>query len=732
MAAATKTLASTTDKAEKKPATSEDDTLRMVLKDFNNHWTYVQSSWHPRWEDNYKLYNNERIKRGYLGISDTFVPMTFSTVETLVAALFATKPKFEYLAPQDRQDQDTTILNALTDFYWDKDQWSNKIINTGRGFCREGTAVDYMAWNIDHPILINVPIRDFFIDTYAFELDERTTKFCGRRYVTTLDDLEEFEVVDLTKVDKDGEPTGDMKPKYKNLDKLKTVIDESPGNGDSVESSGKQPGGQMTDKEKKDMLYGTTLPDAPDQVEVIEYWTVDRTISIANRTVVIEDVENYFKAKDRTNGAKYPSGILPFADARNYVDGSLFYAKSDVDFIADQQEDLNDFSNQEKDAVSFNLNQQKTLDPKYKHLMAEIENIPGEIVPVEAGAYVPVPTGVIPPDAFNERMNIKNEIRETTASDQVLKGVGQTAGAKQTATEVNAQMDGAGRRIGLRVTQLENGYFHRLAKIMFHLVQLYVTEPMMVQIIGREGASWETFDPAEFKGQYDPRVQLDISIQQKNQQQQTDAANMLKAFLNDPNVDQRELTKIVLQRGFNLDPDEVLKLLVPNPNAQDPNAPADPNAMMQPPMPGMMPGAPMPPQGMPQPGAPAPPAQAAPQPGGAPAGPVGPVPGTIATPGGQVHETADLVKMFQATTDPAVRNAILGMLQLPAETVQPLTAVKKAATELPDSSQVPAGVRMPHPHGGLPHDLTPEEIQMLQEAAQAGQQPDPQAQGQPQ
>lgn len=590
-------------KAEKKALKAEFEVLEKVVKDFNDAWEYTEGSWHSRWSDNYKLYNNERIKRGYLGISDTFVPMTFSTVETLVSGLFGTKPKIQYQPPQNRQDQNTQILNALVDYYWDKDQWSNKVVNTGRGFVREGTAVDYFTWCIDHPMLINVPIRDFFIDPFATELDEYSTRFCGRRYITTLDELESFEIVDLDDLDEDGNPTGTMKPKYKNLAKLKGDSKEEP-----VQGAGRNSGEQNTDKQEKDMLYGSTLPDNKDQVEVIEYWTVDRVYSIANRRVVIEDAENYFKTKDRANQIAqgvpedevYAHGLLPFADARNYVDASLFYAKSDVDFIADQQEDLNDFSNQEKDAVSFNLNQQKTLDPKWKHLMAEIENVPGEIVPVPAGDYVPVPTGVIPAEAFNERMNIKAEIRETTASNEIIKGVGQSAGAKQTATEINAQIAGAGQRIGLKVTQLENGYFHRMAKIVFRMIQLYVTEPQMVRIMGKEGASWELFDPKEFDGLYEPRVQLDISVQQKKQAQQNDAANLLKAFLNDPNVDQRELTKLVLQRGFELEPDEVEQLMVPQEVIQQQQMDAQMGASQpgaQPPMPGMPPtGAPMPPE----------------------------------------------------------------------------------------------------------------------------------------
>lgn len=547
--------------------TPKDEALTTVIDAFDKSWKYTQGSWHDRWQDNYKLYNNQRIKYGYKGISDTFVPMTFGTVETLTSALFGTKPKWGYLPPHNKPDQNTDILNALVDFYWDKDQWSMKVINTGRGMLREGTGVDYWCWERDHPRMINVPIRDFFIDPEAYELDEASTRYCGRRFMTTLEELEGYEIVDFEAMDKaipdpkTGEVETIFKKKYQNLDKLK---------GDSVEEPVKGGGNtqQTTDKQEKDMFYGSTL-DEPEkgQVEIIEYWTVDKTISIANRKAVIENTDNYFKAQAEAIGEEFPQGILPFAGARDYVDGSLFYAKSEVDFISDQQEDLNDFSNQSKDAVSFNLNQMKTLDPKYGHLLKEIQNLPGAVYPIEAGMLNPIPNGQIPPEAFNERMNIKNEIRETTASNEVIKGAADTNTGHQTATEINAQVAGAGQRINLKVTQIENEYFHRMAKIVFRMIQLYVTEPMMVRILGKDGVKWEQFDPAEFKGEYEPRVQLDISIQNKKQQQANDAANLLKAFLDDPNVNQKELTKLVLSRGFELDPDEVDLLMTPDPMA---------------------------------------------------------------------------------------------------------------------------------------------------------------------
>ncbi len=521
----------------------QDPVLKQVIDDFDSSWKYAQSSWHDRWRDNNYLYNGQRVKRGYEGIADTFVPMCFGTVETLTSALFGSKPKYNFLPPHDKQDQNTDILNGLLDFFWDKDQWSIKNINTGRSMLKLGTAIDYYCWVNDHPVKINVPIRDFFIDPTASSLE--TARHMGRRYLTTKDELESYEIIDL-----EGKPDADgaypMVKKYKNLDGL-----------DAYKTL------ENTDKEEKDMWYGSTLTNPPeDQVEVIEYWTKDKVISVANRTVVIEDSENYFKAKAKANGAKYPEGLMPFNDARDYVDESLFYAKGEIDFLADQQEDLNDLTNQNRDAITYTLNQMYTLDPDFADHIEEVENIPGAVYPFRKDALVPVPRGSIPSDAFAERQNIKNEMRETTASNEIVKGA-PVQGSGTTATEINAQIAGAGQRIGLKVTQLENGYFYREAKIVFEMVKLYVTEPMMVQIIGKDGARWETFDPAEFKGEYMPRVQLEISIENKRQKDAENAKELMATFLNDPQVNQQALKKLVLQRAFNLDPDEVDLLMTP-------------------------------------------------------------------------------------------------------------------------------------------------------------------------
>lgn len=543
----------------RKPKTTteepKDKVLDKALKDFNASWDYRQGGLHDRWMDNYMMYHGQRVRRGYEGITDTFVPMSFSTVETLRSALFGSKPKFNFLPPSSKPDQKTDILNAWIDYCWERDQWSIKVSNTGLNMLSLGNGFDFYSWDRDHPVMYNVGPRDFIIDPTYFGYGE--PRYVGRRFLDTVENLETFEVIDVEDPQNEANPkTGEiettypLKKKYKHLDTLTTNT--------QIANTTTATGDQTTDKQEKDMFFGSTLgEDAPDQVEVIELWYEDRVVSIANRKVVIEDIENPHKAKAKLNGVEFPKGILPFAWARDFIDPNLFYAKGEIDFILDQNELLNDMTNQNIDAVTYVLNPMFTLDPDYVDQIEEVESLPGAVYPFRKDALNRVDMGNVPVAAFNERINVKNEIRETTASNEIVKG-GKADSGDPTATEVNAQIAGASSRLKLKITQIENEYFHRMARIVLELTRLYVTEKTLVRVVGKDGAKWEEFDPSEYaEGEYEPRVQLDIEIENQKVEAATNAKEMYAAFAGDPDINQQELKKIVLAKGFQLDPDEV-------------------------------------------------------------------------------------------------------------------------------------------------------------------------------
>lgn len=529
----------------KEKQTSHDALALQAVERFNNSWHYAQTNYHRRWDDAWRLYNNHRIKRGYEGISDVFVPMVFSTIETMVSALAGSKPTFDFLPPKENPDQNTEVLNALLDFYWDKDQWNIKVQSWIRSMLVFGTGVVYLYWDIDRPVMVNIPLRDFFFDPNAVSIENNGAGFyAGRRYLTTKEELEAFEVYDAE--------IGEMAKKYQNLDKIM----------DSSNTSDED-----TDKEKKELFYGSTAPDPEHtQVEVLEIWTEDRVVSVANRSVVIQDDENPYKVQASKNGSANPKGIIPFIVQRDYVDESLFYGRGEVEVIADLQEWLNDLTNQNNDAITYTLNPMWNLDPSKSDLLEQIQAAPGAVFPLNNQDLTPVVMPQIPNDAFTERLNIKNEIRETTAVNEVVKGV---QGDKQTtATEINAQVAQAGARIGMKVTQLENEGFHRLARIVFEMAKLYINDPQLVRVVS-DRVSWEEFDPEQFIGEYEPRVQLETSIEAKREQERNNAQEMYLALSQDPQVDQMQLKRVVLPKMFNLDPDEVDRLLVEPIEAMD-------------------------------------------------------------------------------------------------------------------------------------------------------------------
>lgn len=512
------------------------DPVSTVVNWWDKHWNYASSSYHHTWQNMQSLYDSKRVYVGYNGISDTFVPMSFSTVETMVSAVSGEKPLVEYFPTKPEQATNTDVLNALYSYYWDLDNWTNKKVQSSRIYFKLGSYVEYYYWNIDHPCMRVIPLRDFFCDPNATILNYQEAAYMGHRFLASRSELEKEMIVDPEKKD--------LVKKYYNLNKLTKF---SPGD--------------QTDKQYKDTQMGSMVQEDDDQIEVICAWTKDETWYIGNRQEVIYHAPNTFKQRQQFLGYRNPTGMYPYVLDSFLADESLLYGKSVLESIAKPQELLNDLTNQNIDAASWALDPAMELDPQYSSYIEKIKNVTGAIYPFKPGSYSPVQKPIVPANIFNERANIKNEIRETTAIDEIIKGI--STPSRTTATEVKAQVASAGRRFDMILSQLESGGYYQGAKLVFQMVKLYVTAPVMFRVVGKEGVNWQQFDPKQFDGDYEPRVKLQATINSEKQKKMRDLKEMYSAFIGNPLVDQSGMTRLVLQKAFDLDPDEVNKLMVP-------------------------------------------------------------------------------------------------------------------------------------------------------------------------
>jgi hypothetical protein len=588
----------TASKTESKGKT-EDEVLKAAVKRFDDWKTYSQP-YRDKAQRDWKLRHGIRVKYAYKGVSDTFVSMSHSVVETMAAALGNGRPSFDYAPEYPLTDFDAKPLNGLIDCYWDADQWDVKTYHTIDQMLAQGWSPVYIYWDINRPRMMNLGLEDAFWDpalTSPMQL-LNGEGYAGRRYMTTLDTLKTFEVMDT---DPKSKTFGEMVPRFKNLDQVSVQGETS----DSTD----------TDKALKDDFMGSSVPNAEaSQVCVYEVQDADWITSIANRKTVIERVENPHKIQhrmlleqeyiqkalqeastdpladleDMTAKAEHRAkveakGLITIAWARNYVDISQFPGRSEIDPIAAAQETLNDMTNQNVDAITHQIAPERFIDPKYASWINKIgQSKPGRILPLPKGAMEWADPPVIPAGAFNERMNIKNEIREATAIDQVAKGVSDDS--NPTATQIRAQLNQAGQRIEIKARMLEKDFFYQVGTIVFRLVQLYVREPVPVTVQSDNGPIESTYDPTVYQGmRLLPKVTLEITAQQKREKERTSALEAYEILSLDPSVNPTELKKLFIPKMFDIEASQLEALLTPAPMAMGelpPGAPPMPAEAM--------------------------------------------------------------------------------------------------------------------------------------------------------
>lgn len=584
--------------AERKSQSKKDTNCEKWLQKFTDSWTYAQQNYHDRWERNWKLYHNIRTKVSHPGVVKTFVPMVNSTINTMVAALFNSNPSVKYLPNHPDQEANTAVLNEVYDDFARKDNWVQKNKDNGKQGLITGNYACYYEWKDDkeggyvHKEV--VPIRDMIIDPQSHSY--RDWRYVGRRYFASKKWLEKEKCWDFEK-------QKEVK-RFKDLDKI-------------------QPSGSITDYEsdkvKKDQMLGATAPGDKDTVECIEIWTRKKMVVIANRTTIIEEKENPYyrleKAHFERQKAEYDlelfqyeqelanweadrqanfmmtgqdvgefqgekpefkaefneelAGFLPFAHGRDYEDISLTYGDSDVDIIADQQELLNDLTELNIEAILYQLFPEKTLDPKYATWANDLNPKPGKVYTLPAGAMTWNNPPAIPTNAFNERLNIKSEMREAVAVSEVNKGVAMTD--KTTATEIKAQMGQADQRITEKAQSLANDFFFQEATIVFKMLQLYAPDSLFVRTIDDAGVTFEQVDMSKFVGDYTPMVTLDIMKKYEEAEQQEAYLNAYQMIIQDPTNNLLAAKQILYKKIMpQLTDEEIEQIITPQDQGQMP------------------------------------------------------------------------------------------------------------------------------------------------------------------
>lgn len=533
-----------------------DTRLEFVMKRFKASRDYAKKYYWDTWSECWKLYNNQRVMANYEGSSDGFVPETFTIVQAVKAHIVSPRLKVQFLPTHPDQYGDVKVLNNLFQYAWYQDNADEKVDSAVLDYLVDGNGFlfQYVGEN-GFPCNRYVPTQDVFIDPDATGMEDM--RYCGYRYITTLKDLKDE---DITNQEYDSEdPKSTIKiPKYKNLDLIQPM---------------KLDVNDKTAKVLREEMLGGAVSKEPDVVEVICYFDKEKMVKIANRVIVIEDEDTSFKRESKMIQSVDDAGnpqqfelpeieaFLPLAPFRNYRDGSMFYAKGEVEYISELQERLNDTQNQKTDNLSFALNRMWSLDPAFASKIDEIQSIPGAVFTVPPGALQEIVTPPLGQDADREIDRIKDEMRRATAADEIIQGA--RAPGNTTATEVNAQLSQAGTRFDLKLDGLEKGGFKILASNMLKIMQIYITTEIAVRAIGSKGIDWQHYNPGQFLGDYDVKVQLRSTADKMREVEKQNAMQFFLLASKFPFVNQQMLFKETVSQLFDRDEEEIDGLMQP-------------------------------------------------------------------------------------------------------------------------------------------------------------------------
>lgn len=543
-----------------------DLTLDMVMKRFYASRNYIRRGFWNTWKDARKLYNSQRIMVNYEGNSDTFVPETFTILQSIKSNVVGGRIAIDYFPTNKDQKGDIKVLKSLMDQVWIQDNTKLKASWAIDDSLQVGNGYLWQYWNGQFPTNKYVPTEDNFFDPDCTSYEN--LRYGGYRYLTSIDALKEDTVANVNYNPEDTASTKRV-PRYKNLDKIYDYKKMG-------ENKQNQYGEDKTAKQlREEMIAGSVISgdyaDDGKLVEIICYHDKKRLVKVANRCTVIEEVENPFMRKskmvdsvdDMGNPIKFElpeiKPFIPVAPARDIVDGAMWYAKGEIEVIGDLQELLNDTQNQKTDNLNFALNRMWTLDPSQAHKIDEIQSVPGAVFTVPPGSLQPVQQSNIGLDADNEIYRLQGMMRRATAADEIVQGASVKGAA--TATEINAQVVQAGARFSSKLENYESEFFKILANNMLKIMQIFLTQEQAVRLIGQAGVEWKNYNPGEYLGDYDVKVQLEATASKVREVEKQSAMQFFLLASKMPFVNQEALFKVTARTLFDKDETELADLV---------------------------------------------------------------------------------------------------------------------------------------------------------------------------
>ncbi len=570
--------------------------LDMVLQNKSDSDTYLRSSdYYSEWKMWHDMSESIPSVKPYEWMSNKFMPMTFSKLETAVASymgmLFGANPPIQVKPMEQGDVENAKVMQKLLGYQYEQSQIYLRYMMFVRGILTYGTGIakivmDYkeennIVWQPQFkqfvnpqgkvvgqdftgvkpersvketrmPSMINCNIEDIFPDPMAIDIQDswiihrtrRTLNYLRRMHQLHPEDYN-AEVMKIQESDTGDRQFEDKEDLYSSMGRFTNAGTTRPKNTGYAELYERWGLYDLGNKDDKVLFSGSAS-------------TGKMSIGLEHAQITVAAGKYLIQARPNP----YWHKRNPFIKGVYVPRINSFYGKGIPEILEDLQNNVNEMVNQRNDNISLALNTPFEYD---RTAGIDLENLmmkPGGLYGSDGAvgtALRPIPLEFYTKDVFIHVQDMERWADAATAITPPAQGLSEAG--SQTATEASIKARGSSSRISMYAKINEKMAFGELARFFYQYNYQHMTEEEVIAIVGvdivpgKGKTEWITVTPEILRKDYDFKPAGVFTMESKQQ-----TALRVIQFLNiagdDPVVKKTEAYRIIysaLELGDNSD-----------------------------------------------------------------------------------------------------------------------------------------------------------------------------------
>ena len=497
----------------------QQEILTLVMRDFTKSENW-RSNKVIKWMEYLNYYHGKHLPediKNRANKNQIFIPYLFQVIQTIMPRIMGSQFAGDLIVtanPREKYDMELkTLIEQTIKFEFDNiPNLYLKAYNVFHNALLYGTGIAKVFWNKERQGLgfDYVHIGDIYPDPTATGIFD--SRFIIHRVETTYPFLKKNE--------KRTDENGDIVGHYVNLEKVK---DSSyPENYDTFQSI------------KEGMFENESYYGKNEKIELLEYWTPEWTITIANRQFVIRHIKNVYKE-------------LPFIIVYDYPEPNSFYGIGEGQLICPLNKEANLRRNQDLDNYDLQLQPifaLRTGSVKVRDVLTMYDK---KVLPIASTEDIDKliqrwSPQVQPGLGTQAEQQIKYDLQGITGIPDFTDPKG-PAGSNDTATGKSIIAESTKQRINLKIDLINYMFAKELGRKILKYFYMFMPAEKVIRITNSSNIQpffefklqkedlkyWYTFDliPATVKEQVDKRA---------HQERMTMLLQATQGLLNDPSV----------------------------------------------------------------------------------------------------------------------------------------------------------------------------------------------------